>query len=60
VIALIVQTLPHHGNWFFSVVVPFIAFFPLTFAYVLIVQRAMDVRILLRMARSICLLALRF
>jgi abortive infection bacteriophage resistance protein len=49
VIALIVQTLPHHGNWFYSVVVPFIALFPLTLAYVLIVQRAMDVRILLRM-----------
>jgi phosphoserine phosphatase RsbU/P len=39
---------PHHGNWF-SVVVPILALFPLTLAYVLIVQRAMDVRILLRM-----------
>jgi sigma-B regulation protein RsbU (phosphoserine phosphatase) len=39
---------PHHGNWF-SAVVPFLALFPLTLAYVLIVQRAMDVRILLRM-----------
>jgi phosphoserine phosphatase RsbU/P len=39
---------PHHGNWF-SIVVPFVALFPLTLAYVLIVQRAMDVRILLRM-----------
>jgi phosphoserine phosphatase RsbU/P len=39
---------PHHGNWF-SVVVPFLSIFPLTLAYVLIVQRAMDVRILLRM-----------
>jgi phosphoserine phosphatase RsbU/P len=39
---------PHHGNWF-SIVVPFLALFPLTLAYVLIVQRAMDVRILLRM-----------
>ncbi len=39
---------PHHGNWF-SAVIPLIALFPLTLAYVLIVQRAMDVRILLRM-----------
>jgi sigma-B regulation protein RsbU (phosphoserine phosphatase) len=39
---------PHHGNWF-SVVVPFLTLFPLTLGYVLIVQRAMDVRILLRM-----------
>jgi phosphoserine phosphatase RsbU/P len=39
---------PHHGSWF-EIVVPFIAVFPLTLAYVLIVQRAMDVRILLRM-----------
>jgi sigma-B regulation protein RsbU (phosphoserine phosphatase) len=39
---------PHHGNWF-SAVIPFLALFPLTLAYVLIVQRAMDVRILLRM-----------
>ena len=39
---------PHQGNWF-SVVVPFLSIFPLTLAYVLIVQRAMDVRILLRM-----------
>jgi phosphoserine phosphatase RsbU/P len=39
---------PHHGNWF-SVVVPLLSIFPLTLAYVLIVQRAMDVRILLRM-----------
>ncbi len=39
---------PHHGNWF-NVVVPFLSLFPLTLAYVLIVQRAMDVRILLRM-----------
>jgi sigma-B regulation protein RsbU (phosphoserine phosphatase) len=39
---------PHYGKWF-STVVPFISIFPLTLAYVLIVQRAMDVRILLRM-----------
>jgi sigma-B regulation protein RsbU (phosphoserine phosphatase) len=39
---------PHHGSWF-EAVVPFVALFPLTLAYVLIVQRAMDVRILLRM-----------
>lgn len=38
---------PHRGNWF-AAVAPFIALFPLTLAYVLIVQRAMDVRILLR------------
>ncbi|MDQ2712095.1 MAG: hypothetical protein M3Y24_07680 [Acidobacteriota bacterium] len=30
-------------------VIPFLALFPLTLAYVLIVQRAMDIRILLRM-----------
>jgi sigma-B regulation protein RsbU (phosphoserine phosphatase) len=39
---------PHHGVWY-RVVVPFLSIFPLTLAYVLIVQRAMDVRILLRM-----------
>jgi phosphoserine phosphatase RsbU/P len=39
---------PHHGQWFISIV-PLISLFPLTLAYVLIVQRAMDVRILLRM-----------
>ena len=39
---------PHHGNWF-NIVVPFLSIFPLTLAYVLIVQRAMDVQILLRM-----------
>ena len=39
---------PHHGNWF-SAVVPVLSIFPLTLAYVVIVQRAMDVRILLRM-----------
>jgi sigma-B regulation protein RsbU (phosphoserine phosphatase) len=39
---------PHRGKWF-TAVVPFLSIFPLTLAYVLIVQRAMDVRILLRM-----------
>jgi sigma-B regulation protein RsbU (phosphoserine phosphatase) len=39
---------PHTGKWF-GVVVPFLALFPLTLGYVLVVQRAMDVRILLRM-----------
>jgi phosphoserine phosphatase RsbU/P len=39
---------PHQGNPFL-VIVPAISLFPLTLAYVLIVQRAMDVRILLRM-----------
>jgi sigma-B regulation protein RsbU (phosphoserine phosphatase) len=39
---------PHHGIWY-NVVVPLLSLFPLTLAYVLIVQRAMDVRILLRM-----------
>ena len=39
---------PHAGNWFMGVV-PFIVLFPLTLAYVLIVQRAMDLRILLRL-----------
>jgi len=39
---------PHHGTWF-ETIIPILALFPLTLAYVLIVQRAMDVRILLRM-----------
>jgi len=39
---------PHHG-WMFEVIIPFVALFPLTLAYVVVVQRAMDVRILLRM-----------
>ncbi|MGA8596834.1 MAG: SpoIIE family protein phosphatase [Bryobacteraceae bacterium] len=39
---------PHHGSWF-EVAVPLVVLFPLTLAYVVIVQRAMDVRILLRM-----------
>ncbi len=39
---------PQTGNWFVSIV-PLLALFPLTLAYVLIVQRAMDIRILLRM-----------
>ncbi len=39
---------PHHGNWFIAII-PLLSLFPLTLAYVLIVERAMDVRILLRM-----------
>lgn len=39
---------PHHG-WMFTAIVPLFVIFPLTLAYVLIVQRAMDVHILLRM-----------
>ncbi len=39
---------PHHGSWF-EAIVPFVALFPLTLAYIVVVQRAMDVRILLRM-----------
>lgn len=39
---------PHTGNWFMAVV-PFLVLFPLTLAYVVVVQRAMDVGILLRM-----------
>ena len=39
---------PQVGNWFMAVI-PLIVLFPLTLAYVLIVQRAMNVRILLRM-----------
>jgi len=38
----------HHGA-LYEVVVPFVALFPLTLAYVVVVQRAMDVHILLRM-----------
>ncbi len=38
---------PHHGP-LFKLVVPFVALFPLTLAYVLIVQRAMDLGVLLR------------
>jgi sigma-B regulation protein RsbU (phosphoserine phosphatase) len=37
-----------HTGPFFNVVIPFVALFPLTLAYVVVVQRAMDVRILLR------------
>jgi sigma-B regulation protein RsbU (phosphoserine phosphatase) len=45
--------LPHfgfnfHTGRFFDVVIPFVALFPLILAYVVVVQRAMDVRILLR------------
>ena len=39
---------PHHGNWFLAII-PLLSLFPLTLAYVLIVERAMDIRILLRM-----------
>jgi sigma-B regulation protein RsbU (phosphoserine phosphatase) len=39
---------PHHGNWF-MVLIPLIVLFPLTLAYVVVVQRAMELRILLRM-----------
>jgi phosphoserine phosphatase RsbU/P len=39
---------PHHGKWSI-VLVPLISLFPFTLAYVVVVQRAMDVRILLRM-----------
>lgn len=38
----------HHGS-FFAVSIPFFVLFPLTLAYVLIVQRAMNLRVLLRM-----------
>ncbi len=38
---------PHHGS-LFEVVIPFVALFPLTLAYVVVVQRAMDLRVLLR------------
>lgn len=39
---------PHH-NILYELGVPFFAIFPLTLAYVLVVQRAMDLRILVRM-----------
>lgn len=39
---------PRNGKWTFALI-PFVALFPVTLAYVLIVQRAMDVNILLRM-----------
>jgi sigma-B regulation protein RsbU (phosphoserine phosphatase) len=38
-----------HNGLLFAVVVPFVALFPLTLAYVLVVQRAMDLQVLLRM-----------
>lgn len=38
---------PHTGNWY-ELAVPFMTVFPLTLAYVLVVQRAMDVRVLVR------------
>jgi phosphoserine phosphatase RsbU/P len=39
---------PGHGKWFLAAI-PLLSLFPITLAYVLIVERAMDVRILLRM-----------
>ncbi len=45
---------PHH-NSLYEIVVPFFAVFPLTLAYVVVVQRAMDVRILLRMGTKYAL-----
>ena len=38
---------PRHGRWVF-LLVPLLSLFPLTLAYVLVVQRAMGIRILLR------------
>jgi sigma-B regulation protein RsbU (phosphoserine phosphatase) len=40
---------PGHIRWLLFLVIVLMLFFPLTLAYVVIVQRAMDVRILLRM-----------
>jgi sigma-B regulation protein RsbU (phosphoserine phosphatase) len=37
------------GHSMFEIIIPLVALFPLTLAYVVVVQRAMDVRILLRM-----------
>jgi phosphoserine phosphatase RsbU/P len=51
---IIFAVLPHfgieltHGAWFMAIV-PLVVIFPLTLAYVVVVQRAMDLRILLRM-----------
>lgn len=38
---------PHHGSWFL-LLVPLIALFPIVISYALVVQRAMDIRVLLR------------
>ncbi len=38
-----------HRGFLFSISIPFFILFPLTLAYVLIVQRAMDLRVLVRM-----------
>lgn len=40
---------PNHIRWLLFLAIVLMLFFPLTLAYVVIVQRAMDVRILLRM-----------
>jgi phosphoserine phosphatase RsbU/P len=45
---------PHRGSAY-EIVVPFFAIFPLTLAYVVVVQRAMDLRILLRMGTKYAL-----
>lgn len=45
---------PHHGSAY-EIVVPFFAIFPLTLAYVVVVQRAMDLHILLRMGTKYAL-----
>ncbi|MBV9302572.1 MAG: SpoIIE family protein phosphatase [Acidobacteriaceae bacterium] len=45
---------PHHGSSY-EIIVPFFAIFPLTLAYVVVVQRAMDLRILLRMGTKYAL-----
>ncbi len=39
---------PHHGR-LFELSTPFLVLFPLTLAYVMVVQRAMELRVLLRM-----------
>ena len=45
---------PHHGASY-EIVVPFFAIFPLTLAYVVVVQRAMELRILVRMGTKYAL-----
>ncbi len=39
---------PFHNGLLFQIAVPFLALFPLTLAYVVVVQRAMDIGVLLR------------
>lgn len=46
---------PQRLPWLFEIAVPFFVIFPLTLAYVVVVQRAMDVRILLRMGTKYAL-----